>query len=68
MDTQELIFMEELVRVIGFTALVAELCQANDAATSDKVQTCARVLKDEWDSQAWTEQSVNGATLIALYS
>ena len=60
--------MEELVRVIGFTALVAELYQANDAATSDKVQTCARVLKDEWDAQVWTEQSVNGATLIALYS
>ena len=63
--TQPLI--DEFMRVIGEDVLLLHLSGQSSPEIIDKVAVCTRVLLDEWTVRPWTDKSVEGDRLIALY-
>jgi|DEB0MinimDraft_10_1074344.scaffolds.fasta_scaffold110069_2 hypothetical protein len=59
--------INEFLRVIGEQTLLVHLSGLSTPEQQDKVAVCTQVLLDEWALSPWTEKSVEGDRLIALY-
>jgi len=64
-DTLPLI--NEFLRVIGEQTLLLHLSNQSTVEQQDQIAVCTQVLLDEWKVRPWTDKSLEGDRLIAMY-